>query len=65
MDRRLFLRGLTGIIVGAPAVVSASSLMKIVVPRQELILLDEFYGGEWLEEMFLRMPRQQTDRDFF
>lgn len=59
MDRRLFLRGLTGIIVGAPAIVSASSLMKIIVPKQEPILLAtisetmllvDFYGGEVLEQ---------------
>jgi hypothetical protein len=34
MDRRSFIRGAgAGIILGAPAVVSASSLMKIWVPK--------------------------------
>jgi hypothetical protein len=41
MDRRSFIRGVgAGIILGAPAVVSASSLMKIWVPRQT-----NFYEG--------------------
>lgn len=37
MQRRLFLQGLAGVFA-APAIVKAENLMKIFVPKQELIL---------------------------
>jgi hypothetical protein len=61
MDRRLFLRGLTGIIVGAPAIVSASSLMKLVVPKQEIIL-PEVYGFERFTEQLAELEDSLLER---
>jgi hypothetical protein len=41
MNRRGFLGVLAGVIA-APAIVKAENLMRIIVPKREIIMLDEF-----------------------
>jgi len=60
MSRRLFLKGLAGLFV-APAIVKAENIMKIAVPRTEIILPEEFnplnFGNMvWRPELTLVLP---------
>lgn len=52
MNRRGFLGALAGVIA-APAIVKAENLMRIVVPKREIIMLDEF--------AFMTMPKVAED----
>lgn len=69
MERRLFLKGLTGLFV-APAIVKAESLMKIVVPKQEIItdlrtIPNALFFGDmtWNPEMCQVLPLSKAKLD--
>lgn len=58
MKRRGFLKAMLGA-AAAPAIVRAESLMKIVVPKREIILPhDPFHFGNmvWKPELLLVLP---------
>lgn len=60
ITRRGFLKGLLGggaVILGAPAIVRASSLMKIYAPSQELYQPLSFGNMAWSPELIQVMPR--------
>jgi len=60
ISRRGFLKGLlgSGVILGAPAIVRSSSLMKIFVPSQALILPSALNFGNmsWSPEVIRLQP---------
>lgn len=67
MSRRLFLKGLAGLFV-APAIVKADNLMKIVVPRTDIILPEEFnplhFGNmRWKPELLMVLPTTRNSKD--
>lgn len=61
ISRRGFL---TGIFVAgaAPAIVKASSLMKIVVPAKKIVLLDPLHFGNmvWRPELVRHLPTHSS-----
>jgi hypothetical protein len=61
--RRGFLKAL-GIGLAAPAIVRAESLMKLVVPKQEIILLNPICFGnmKWRPELTLITPMSRLHR---
>lgn len=62
LPRRRFLAGLVGL-VAAPAVVKASSLMKIVVPRPSFAVVDfsDVYGRSPMMDALPDMVRWQYE----
>lgn len=63
MNRRGFLGAMLGA-MAAPAIVRAESLMKIVVPRKEIILPNAINFGAmvWRPELTLVLPTNRLNR---